>query len=165
MVWILLQSRLLNFLCSISTLFCWMYTQSRNCTSAWFRLRKKKIQVSWHKGSRKLLVWLSEKHDRWALPLCVHVCGSSLPQRTRFFFTEKTTIFFSERRKGGAGGRLHFREEKSLLTLELVLQNQLRVIHNVSLLNEFISKCSYWRWWGAACYYKRQAGSTLCGAY
>jgi len=101
-----------------------------------------------------------------ALSPSVSVCGSSARQRTHFFFTEKTTIFFFARRKGGAGGRLHFREEKSLLTLELVLQNQVRVIHNASLLNEFISERSYWRWRRAACcYYQRQTGPTQCGAY
>lgn len=114
-----------------------------------------------------LLVGLCEQHNRCTLPLCVCVCGASAPQRTLFFFTEKTTIFFSARRKGGAEGRLRFREEKSLLTLELVLQNQVRVVHNASLLNEFISECSYWRWRRAACCYykKQQTGRIFCGVY
>lgn len=83
-----------------------------------------------------LLVRLSEQHNRCTLPLWVCVCGASAPQRTHFFFTEKTTIFFSARRKGGAEERLRFREEKSLLALELVLQNQVRVVNNTSVLNE-----------------------------
>lgn len=57
-------------------------------------------------------------------------------------------------------------EEKSLHTLELVFQNQLTVIHNTSLLSDFLSECSYWRWRRAAyCYDKRQARPTLYGAY
>lgn len=113
-----------------------------------------------------LLVGLSEQHNRRTLPLCVCVCGASAPQRTHLFFTEKTTIFFSARKKGGAEGRLHFREENSLLALELVLQTQVRVAHNASTLNKFISECSYWRWRRAACcYYKNQTGPTFCGAY
>lgn len=83
-----------------------------------------------------LLVGLSEQHNRCTLPLWVCVCGASAPQRTHFFFAEKTTIFFSARIKDGAEGRLRFREEKSFLTLELVLQNQVRVDHNTSVLNE-----------------------------
>lgn len=82
------------------------------------------------------LVGLSEQHNRCTLPLCVCVCGASALQKTRFFFTEKTTIFFSARIKGGAEGRLRFRKEKSVLTLGIVLQNQVRAVHNASVLNE-----------------------------
>lgn len=48
-----------------------------------------------------------------------------------------------KKKKGGAVGRLCFMKEKSLLTLEFILQNWLRVIHNASFLNEFISEGIY----------------------
>lgn len=139
-----------------------MYTQSRNCTSAWFRLRKKK------KKSRLADIGEAECYSSdclnstiGALSPSASVCVALPLLKEHISSSQRKQPFSSlQEKKVGQGEGYTSGKKKSLLTLELVLQNQLRVIHNVSLLNEFISECSYRRWRRAACCYYKKADRT-----